>query len=382
MKWFKEGLNADELKKAYRDLARQHHPDISKDPDATRIMQEINTEFDEYFTRQTTAQYSWVKTASARYAAKATRKVIIRFLTRDKESKWLFVSSVHKALSWSWLSIKFRVIADTRKPEWKDFTGGFAACEVNIPEYTSFLDLDSTTLDAKRVPAKITPATLEEIYWYLKESDVYRPFDYNSEFYKYDTKFGDIYVRRRFQGYGPDTPYAFMKVEYYDETLVLGEGKPAASKAAYNARLIQEVQVPTGFILHSEQLEKFGNDDIPYHLYQDCCKTDFEYYHDVNTASELTRVITVKPLAPKDIFIGDYPIVEYLAKKGIIKLYASAFNFRVKFGYFDRDALEMNMHMLTIEDAETIQDYLDTINKEFDEHVKSLIKSGKVKIKI
>ena len=42
MKWFKEGLKQDELKKAYRDLVKEHHPDVSKDPNATAIMQEIN----------------------------------------------------------------------------------------------------------------------------------------------------------------------------------------------------------------------------------------------------------------------------------------------------------------------------------------------------
>ncbi|MCH4810405.1 DnaJ C-terminal domain-containing protein [Vreelandella neptunia] len=37
-----KAATADEVKKAYRKLARQFHPDVSKEPDAERRMQEIN----------------------------------------------------------------------------------------------------------------------------------------------------------------------------------------------------------------------------------------------------------------------------------------------------------------------------------------------------
>ena len=34
--------SADEIKKAYRRLARKYHPDVSKEPDAAERMSEIN----------------------------------------------------------------------------------------------------------------------------------------------------------------------------------------------------------------------------------------------------------------------------------------------------------------------------------------------------
>jgi len=33
---------ADEIKKAYRKLARKYHPDVSKEPDAEKRMKEVN----------------------------------------------------------------------------------------------------------------------------------------------------------------------------------------------------------------------------------------------------------------------------------------------------------------------------------------------------
>lgn len=46
MKWFKNINNLDELKKAYRRLAMQHHPDMGGD---LETMKEINNEHDELF---------------------------------------------------------------------------------------------------------------------------------------------------------------------------------------------------------------------------------------------------------------------------------------------------------------------------------------------
>ena len=37
-----ENANADEIKKAYRKLARQYHPDVNKDPTAEEKFKEIN----------------------------------------------------------------------------------------------------------------------------------------------------------------------------------------------------------------------------------------------------------------------------------------------------------------------------------------------------
>lgn len=51
MKWFKPGLTEEELKKEYKKLAREHHPDVNPDnPDAEENFKEIATEYASYFT--------------------------------------------------------------------------------------------------------------------------------------------------------------------------------------------------------------------------------------------------------------------------------------------------------------------------------------------
>ena len=42
----KEGASQDEIKKAYRELAKKYHPDISQDPKATEKFQKINDAYD------------------------------------------------------------------------------------------------------------------------------------------------------------------------------------------------------------------------------------------------------------------------------------------------------------------------------------------------
>lgn len=51
MKWFKDIKTLEELKKAYKKLAKQYHPDLNSDTDTTEIMKEINNEYDLMFER-------------------------------------------------------------------------------------------------------------------------------------------------------------------------------------------------------------------------------------------------------------------------------------------------------------------------------------------
>jgi len=52
-----ESAGADEIKKAYRKLARKYHPDINKDPDAQEKFKEINAAYEVLSDSEKKAQY-------------------------------------------------------------------------------------------------------------------------------------------------------------------------------------------------------------------------------------------------------------------------------------------------------------------------------------
>ncbi|MEA3228956.1 MAG: DnaJ domain-containing protein, partial [Campylobacterota bacterium] len=52
-----EGSSESEIKKAYRKLARQYHPDINKDPDAEEKFKEINSAYEILSDKEKKMQY-------------------------------------------------------------------------------------------------------------------------------------------------------------------------------------------------------------------------------------------------------------------------------------------------------------------------------------
>ena len=55
-----EGASEAEIKKAYRKLARQYHPDVNKDPDAEDKFKEINSAYEILSDKEKKAQYDQV----------------------------------------------------------------------------------------------------------------------------------------------------------------------------------------------------------------------------------------------------------------------------------------------------------------------------------
>ena len=49
--------SADEIKKAYRKLARKYHPDVSKEADAEAKMQALNVAYDTLSNAEKKAEY-------------------------------------------------------------------------------------------------------------------------------------------------------------------------------------------------------------------------------------------------------------------------------------------------------------------------------------
>ena len=54
----------------------------------------------------------------------------------------------------------------------------------------------------------------------------------------------------------------------------------------------------------------------------------------------------------------------------------------MRYGTFNKRVLENNLHLISIDDVELIQDYLDEINKEWDTRTTGLLKKGKISVKL
>ncbi|MEA2028820.1 MAG: DnaJ domain-containing protein, partial [Campylobacterota bacterium] len=52
-----DNASADEIKKAYRKLARKYHPDINKEPEAAEKFKEINAAYEVLSDKEKKAQY-------------------------------------------------------------------------------------------------------------------------------------------------------------------------------------------------------------------------------------------------------------------------------------------------------------------------------------
>lgn len=381
MEWFKPGLNAEQLKKEYRKLCRQYHPDVCKEPDAEEKMKEINFQFDEYYTHQARAEFSW---ASAERAARQARKVRIAILVRmywDKELGHYTTVIDDEFMPGFWLRYSTKVLGHgvdaPGEYTWEDFKGGLAyvTYEKNANEVIDEVNL-------KRLPAKIEPASPEEVYWYNKDhwnntrSDrfiqatckfgrvIFHITDDKSQFYddpkkKYNKIYGNMLMKC-------SLPDAFL----------LGEADKKVG-AEYAARSIQEVPVRLGSCGQLRDVIELSGIDFPYMVFQECTVDEFCRYHDMR----LPRYSDLVPLQeiPVGFLLGDRdPIVDYLHSKKIFRVFQYTRNFKVCCGMFDQRRMEENMELMSIDDAELVQDYLDSINQNFVESAKSLLRRGKI----
>lgn len=385
MKYFKEGLNSDELKCEYRKLAKKYHPDLNNE-DTTEIMKAINNEYDNYFTaiRYNEIGYNPDDIRESYERARKERETILVFLRRDKKEG---------GQNWFTNNRYGKIISDGSE-SWKGFHGGFSVIELTrtVEGERSFVDImfgeysNIKEQKARRIPMSITFPTYAEMYFGLK----YGAFGDSEELTTVETAPVKVAHMDEYSN------YIHIHHKIYGDMWIANQGRLSSSllgpmlkyyRIAYMScgNRIMECSLPN--IGEYETIETVEADEFGFRAFQDCTKKEFEQYHDTELHG-FHKAVGCKELRKNkygewdSLWWVEDPTVAYFARKGIVKFYQSEYNFKMRYGVFDMDNLKKNIHLITIEEAEIIQDFLDDLYKDFDDHVKSMVKKGKIKISI
>ena len=360
MKYFRQGLTKEELTAEYRRLAKQYHPDVCKDANATEIMTAINAEYDTYFVtiQKESVGIDW-DDLFARYAeARKTREAVLRFMNFDKQqgSGWFTIQKIYN-LFWGSTTIKY--VSDGTD-SWDNFHGGFALTQELTPAF------GEVNRSLHRIPAKIECPTLQDMYFAMygqaktditeiQATEVKTEAAYVSMFDTYKhirtKKRGEMWI---------DDDTAYMKVN----------------------GLVMASSFPSYLLKDCEVLETCKGTDFGYYQFQDCSEEEFRKYHDVQYTPMYSEALGCKRLKENELWWIDDPVVAHFARIGVLDFYESGENFRMRYGTFSNIGLQAHLHELTIEDAEHIQDFLDELNNGFEDYIKRLVKRGKLRIAI
>ena len=375
MKWFKDGLTKDELTREYRTLAKMYHPDVSKDPSATEKMKEINNEYDKYFVamRAEETGYNTNDIYSYYQSARKSREIILAFLRKDKNlGKGFFTFNEYG-----------KIMSDDSET-WDGFHGGFAVCQLEkTTEHFLFHD-HVKDQKVKRLNYTVEFPNFADMYFGLQfgqftsdstevvdpnirgvgeRADIDRYGHYN---HIYNETYGDIWETSE------NTAVWNPKIKHYQSK---------ARRYAYmkvNNRIMR-----CNFDLNPqffEVVEGFKGYDFGFLAFQECTREEFYKWHDVDYTPELAPALDCKRLGEDDLYWIEDPMIAHFARVGLLYFFQSKINFKLRYGSFDSWYLNNHIQDLSIDDAEEIQDFLDKLNKDFEDASKGMAKKGKLKI--
>ena len=410
-KYFKEGLTREELDSEYKKLAKQYHPDVSKDPKANEIMAAINNEYDEYFNvmRYMETGYNDI-IIRRRYEAAAkvqAKKVVLTYMVRNKGKK--DYEDMY-GLSFDWwctYSMKMydpiRIISDDKDESWKYFRGGFAVVEVPEDMYNcqaTFATAPSIFVKGKKLPYEIEFPDYGDMYFHMHYGNTGNESTAlaNSN-QKYDKS--SIYNDMTFDNIVYNGCHMWIRKDIYYG----GFGKPIPYTKGYMKvnGIIMECIINFDIKKYSEFVETVNGEEFGYYVFQECSKEEFKRTHDVGGSKyepsrdyepDYADAVDCRKLNSdtfssiygngigsfKDLYWIDDPLVAHFARSGVVEFFQSKYNFKMRWGRFNEVKLEENLHLMSIDDAERIQDFLDDLNGSFEEEIKRMIKKGKIKV--
>lgn len=120
-KWFNGVKNVQELKVAYKNLVKKFHPDLNKEIDTTRQMQEINAEYDMLVMTLPISENDNKKVENEQdeIAFKAIIESLLRFdIEIEICGVWLWLGGNTYAIKESLKELGFKWSSDKKKWYW------------------------------------------------------------------------------------------------------------------------------------------------------------------------------------------------------------------------------------------------------------------------
>lgn len=373
MGWFDNCSTLEEITNLYRSLAKKYHPDVSKEENADKIMKEINAEYDVAYSNIITNKFDITNISNA-YKQRKNEPINLKlaFFMKDKTREkgyFSYIFNTYKLFFFGNSVAKKKVITDD-SDTWDDFKGGFAIIST---EY----DYENDIYKAKRYKSIIpeTPTYVDMYYWIhernIESSEVTDIVEKNitmnssvgfewNLFKLIRTKFYNTWIEKEYMGKGKFATHAYMKV----------------------GNIIMSCIYPVNEKYYTVEDEVEGI-EFSYAIFQECTKKEFCRTHDVDYTPKYSDGMQCELLRKEsDLYWIHDPVVLHYARLGIVKFYQSKYSYKLRYGTFDSKVLEKNAHELDIESAEIIQDFLDELNDDFNNHIEGMIKSGKLKINI
>lgn len=367
-KWFKEGLDKAALKAAYRELAKQWHPDVNpgKASQCTETMKEINAEYDNYYS--TISCYGFGDTPRSRddiqKEAKHTRERIVMFMTRYKTSTHNSSEKGFIGYRKSWISDSGFALCIGRDNSWAGFTGGAAYCEM-FDDPSDYPNKVVHRLDAVfELPTFRDTFTAIELHAYDIPLRSNCGFPSRITVHHIQTQYGEYVVRGIPSGWNGKRSLGRSWVDLIIKCNQVVHIVPTPSQLLGVCTVLGEYSVPdmlftecTGYTL-DEFIERYDVDYVPRFAdaftFRQCDSSQFSS-----------------------------PTIGYFLRRGIISIREATTNHTMRYGTFNFEALlkylptEANMA-----DIDEVQDYLDEINDAFDKSVRRMINKGKLRIEI
>lgn len=382
MKWFKSGLTKEELNKEYKRLAKQYHPDMAAQSgkDTTEIMKEINSEYDDYFmniSAKASGFNSWADAESAYKKAKTERKIMLVFLRHDKTNPGKFFGFTKYG----------KVISDDSET-WKNCRPGFVVCEVErlyekVYGPLQFFE-DSITISqtARRMAIKVTTPTWEELYIAVKSSAFSDSTDISVENV-------DSGIKEHDDFYMSNTVYSKIHHSIYGD-LIISQEKYEGRIYNYSSRMYcykKAGNIVMRCLVNFRKedyvvLESTGYLNLGYEIYQGCSRNEFFKTHDIENLSKFHFALDMQPIKRSydNFYWIENPMIAFLARKGILTFYSSSRNFKLRYGVFNEKMLDKYVHLLSYDDAEDCQDFLDELRNEVEDRAKAMMRKGKIRI--